>query len=206
MCNSGVGLTPVVDGKEHHFSAGGLYNGLVLLIDDETRTYWDHITGEAVHGALAGQVLDTWGISLTTVEAALGRDPDISVSLSGKRSLKSWIMGSVHRRKVDTRGFLPPPFRRTMEPVDGRLPKMAQGLGVLSNGRARFYPVNALDGGIEDVWDGRRLYVARDPIDRVPYAEWPDKTRPFQLFTRWYGFVLTFPGCEVYETEPRRPA
>lgn len=27
----------MVDGKLHHYSAGGLYNGLVLLIDDATR-------------------------------------------------------------------------------------------------------------------------------------------------------------------------
>ncbi len=25
-------------------------------------------------------------------------------------------------------------------------------------------------------------------------------TRPLQLFTRWYGFAFTFPGCEVYES------
>ena len=41
MCNTGVGLTPIVDGTLHHFSAGGLCDGLVLLIDDETRTYWE---------------------------------------------------------------------------------------------------------------------------------------------------------------------
>ncbi len=40
ICNTGVGMTPVVDGAVHHFSAGGLYDGLVLLIDDETGTYW----------------------------------------------------------------------------------------------------------------------------------------------------------------------
>jgi len=54
VCNTGVGLTPQIGEQVHHFSAGGLYNGLVLLIDDETRTYWDHITGEAVHGPLSG--------------------------------------------------------------------------------------------------------------------------------------------------------
>ena len=73
VCNSGVGLTPVVAGKARHFSAGGLYNGLVLLIDDETRTYWDHMTGEAVHGELKGAKLDNWSIEMTNVETALKR-------------------------------------------------------------------------------------------------------------------------------------
>lgn len=40
ICNTGVAMTPLLDGAVHHFSAGGLYNGLVLLVDDETGTYW----------------------------------------------------------------------------------------------------------------------------------------------------------------------
>ena len=27
-----------------------------------------------------------------------------------------------------------------------------------------------------------------------------EMSRPMQLFTRWYGFSYTFPGCEVYES------
>ena len=23
--------------------------------------------------------------------------------------------------------------------------------------------------------------------------------QPLQMFTRWYGFALTFPGCQVFE-------
>ena len=26
-----------------------------------------------------------------------------------------------------------------------------------------------------------------------------EDTRPLQVFTRWYGFSLTFPGTEIYE-------
>ena len=50
----------MVDETLFHFSAGGLFNGLVLLIDDETRTYWDHITGEAVHGPRTGAQPSVW--------------------------------------------------------------------------------------------------------------------------------------------------
>ena len=36
VCHSGVGMTPSVDGQVHHFQVGGLYNGVAILIDDET--------------------------------------------------------------------------------------------------------------------------------------------------------------------------
>ncbi|KKM87640.1 hypothetical protein LCGC14_1266820 [marine sediment metagenome] len=52
ICHSGVVLIPLIDDKLYHFSAGGLYNGTVLLIDDESNTYWNHLTGEAMYGPL----------------------------------------------------------------------------------------------------------------------------------------------------------
>jgi hypothetical protein len=36
-------MVPIIDGKLYHFGPRGLYNGLILLGDDETRSYWDHI-------------------------------------------------------------------------------------------------------------------------------------------------------------------
>jgi hypothetical protein len=191
----------LLDGTLHHFSAGGLYNGLVLLIDDETRTYWDHITGAALHGPLAGRRLETWSVAVTTVAAALKDSPDITVSLSGKMSLRARLFSLLHRRTIGTRGFLPPLFLVTMGKADDRLPRMAQGLGVAEAGRARFYPAAAIGTGIQDSWDGRTLRVAFGPVDGVPFAGWEDGGRPFQMFTRWYGFSYTFPGCEIF---PRR--
>ncbi len=191
----------MLDGAVHHFSAGGLYNGLVLLIDDETRTYWDHITGAALYGPLAGRRLETWSIAVTTVAAALKDSSGIAVSLSGKMSLTARLFSLLHRRTIGTRGFLPPPFLMTMGKADNRLPRMAQGLGVAEAERARFYPVPAIGSGIEDTWDGRVLRVAFGPVDGVPFAVWDDDGRPFQMFTRWYGFSYTFPGCRIFPGE-----
>lgn len=172
----------------------------MLLIDDESRSYWDHITGEAVHGPLRGHRLDVWNVTVTTMEAALARDPEITFSTSDYRSLYARFFSRLHHKKIDRRGFIPPPFRRTMEKVDGRLPENAQGLGVVDGERAVFYPLKALTAPVEEAWNGRRLTVIRDPLDGVPRAEWEDGSRPFQLFTRWYGFVLTFPGCEIHSS------
>jgi len=90
-------------------------------------------------------------------------------------------------------------FRKTMATVDDRLPEMAQGVGVFFDGLARFYPVERLHTPVTDQLGERSLEVSLDPETKVPHARFTDdETPPMQLFTRWYGFSATFPGCEIY--------
>ena len=185
----------MIDGELLHLSAGGLYNGLVLLIDDETRTYWDHITGEAVHGPRKGAQLPVWGLDLTTVEAALVAEPELLVAVS-KQGLFARVFGRLGGTRIRKRGFFPPGFRATMGERDERLGEQTSGLGVVVDGEARFYPVAALRAGaVTDDWPRGALTVALGDVDRVPFAVWADATHPFQLFTRWYGFSFTYPDC-----------
>lgn len=183
----------MVAGKVHHFSAGGLYNGLVLLIDDETRTYWDHITGKAVHGDLKGAKLDNWPIEMTNVETALKNDSNLRVHHS-KPTFLGRLMVWVHRWLPIK---LPPNFRGTMGKPDDRQPKMEIGLGVVTDGVRRFYPKRSIGKGIDDEIDGQALHIHIGE-DAVPVAKWNNGSRPLQLFTRWYGFSYTYPDCEVW--------
>ena len=50
ILRSSTGLVPTIDGKLHHFTNAGLYDGLFTLYDAETHTLWNHITGEAEYG------------------------------------------------------------------------------------------------------------------------------------------------------------
>ena len=197
VCNSGVGLTPIVDGKTFHFRAGGLYNGVVILTDDETGTYWDHITGAAVYGPLAGKQLENWGIAMTTVGAALEQEPEMILLRSHQQQMTSWLMERL-QWLFGKANFLPKFFLQTMGQTDDRLPKMAMGVGVVIDGEARFYTKTAIGEGIADDWNGQTLYLRFGGSDRIPYAAWNDGTRPFQLYLRWYGFSLTFANCSVY--------
>ena len=204
VCNSGVGLTPVIDGPDGpmplHLSAGGLYDGLVLLGDDETRSYWHHITGEAVCGPLAGARMEMWGVELTTLEVALDRDPRMVLHRS-RPGLFGRAMGWV-TGLPGARGWLPPGMRLTMGSApDKRLPQMEIGLGVLSSGTKRFYPMASMGDGFQDTLDGKELRVEVDPRSGVPTATWPDGARPPQIFSRWYGFSRSFPGCEIYQEQ-----
>ncbi|MEX2355925.1 MAG: DUF3179 domain-containing (seleno)protein, partial [Thermaerobacterales bacterium] len=60
-------MVPLIDGRVHHFGPRGLYNGLILLGDDETGSYWDHITGECVYGPLKATQMEMLPVEHTTV-------------------------------------------------------------------------------------------------------------------------------------------
>lgn len=185
-----------MDGKLLHFSCGGLYDGLFLLRDDETGTYWHHVTGEALHGPLAGKKLETWSLPITTADAALTAYPDIRIHLS-RPGWFGQVFAKFFGPFVFGNGLFPPGFRKTFGPADKRLPALAHGLGVVAGGRAVFYPADGLRHGARDSWDGRTLRIEVGP-DGVPAAVWLDGTRPFQLFLRWYGFSYSYPGCEIH--------
>lgn len=189
-----------MDERPLNLSAGGLYNGLVILIDDETRTYWDHISGEALHGELAGTRLRRFPIRHTTAKAALARYPALEVILSEPGILGTIYGRFLSRRMVGTKGFFPPGFRGTMGALDDRLPERTQGLGVIVGESACFYPSDRLIRPVAVELGDRRLRVGLGLDDEVPTAEPIDgKERPFQLYTRWYGFSFTFPGCEIFD-------
>ena len=200
VCNSGVGLTPKAEEQVLHFRAGGLYNGVVILTDDETQSYWDHITGKAVYGSLTGTQLDVWSLEMTTVGAALAQDTDLTLLRSQQQPILSramqvlqWLFGQLN--------ILPSFFLKTMPAVDDRLPKMTMGLGVVVAGEARFYPASTLEKETTDQWNGRALFVRSGQHNDIAYAVWEDGTRPFQLYLRWYGFSSTFPQCQLVSIE-----
>jgi hypothetical protein len=199
-------MVPIIDGKLYHFGPRGLYNGLVLLGDDETKSYWDHITGECVHGEMKGRKMEIFPIEHTNVGHALKKNPELSIALSRPPSIMRMIAPLMNRGRK--KGFLPPGFRKTMGEVDNRLSEMTSGLGIMMDKEKKFYPLETIkkQGGIiKDELEGNKIIITIDPDNYIPmafYDESESKTdRPMQLFTRWYGFSLTFPGCSIYHIE-----
>jgi hypothetical protein len=196
-------MVPIIDGQLYHFGPRGLYNGLVLLGDDETRSYWDHITGECVYGPLAGKKMEVFPIQHTSVKRALQHWPEMYIALSHPPLWMKIIAPMM--KKGRKRGFLPPMFRKTMDAVDKRLPEMTSGLGIMVETVQRFYPVEVIKkagGRITDVVDGRDINIYLDPEDQVPHAVYADENvQLMQIFTRWYGFYLTYPQCQIYSLQ-----
>ena len=190
-----------------------MINGLALMWDYETGTYWDHVTGEAVHGPLKGERLNVWGIEVTTVAAALAEYDAPELHRSSNAPFRARLMAAltgsdmnmVHRggdrlgRLMTLLGF-----RRTMPEVDDRLPEMTQGLGIFEGEQGVFYPMDRIPAaGIRDSWQGEPIVIRKGKINGIPYAVYAEdeSKRPMQLLMRWYGFCLTFSDTRVFSLE-----
>ncbi len=234
----------------HHFDNVGLYDALFVMQDQETKTLWNHITGEALYGPLVGRTLGPMGNFLQmSVEQALIREPMMSVAISDSQYFVNGqpfgrdgpIAGG---RGRGARGGGPPAlddptarlsiaFSDTLGTEDTRLERMEMGLGVVTEETVRFYPMDVIRerGALVDTVDGRNVLVFIDQSTFTPAAlfvdassatledqeihldtggvvrmgalfdaagDQVDAVRPQQLFSRWYGFALTFPGPQIF--------
>ena len=219
------------------FAEHGLYDGLFLMKDEESGTYWDHLTGRAVYGPLVGETLEVSTLRQTTVEQLLDTDPDAMIALSDQ-ALRRDDQMTADGLLAGIRGRLSGMFSSTVDREDTRRPTMDLGIGLWQGDQARYYPhdvVRQEGRALVDTFGGERVLVFLDPKAFVLVAmyvdgddpEWDDDVlrlsdgsyieggllydsagervemrRPTQVFTRWYGFSLTFPGTEIYEGGP----
>jgi hypothetical protein len=269
-------LVPTINGKMHHFNNVGLYDGLFVMQDTETKTLWNHITGEAMYGSLVGRTLGPLtNLLQMTVKQALEMDSKVHVAISdrmyfagGKQFGTAAGFGrgrgpagsggpggpgrpggpGLARAGGPGRGFgsRPAPgdpnarlsdmFIQTLGKEDTRRPRMDMGLGIWTDTLRRYYPMERIRERGEAFVDqvgGRNVLVYVEPVSNTPAAIYVDGAvksakredqevrldngasvrsgvlrdrqgrehpveRPQQIFTRWYGFALTFPGPEVY--------
>jgi len=227
-------MAPSVEGAPHHFSEHGLYDGLFLMRDEESGTFWDHMTGEAVYGPLVGTTLPVSELRQTTVRQILEEDSDALVTLSNQaiRTNEELKLGGLIR---SIRNRLNRFFSNTIEREDDRRPTMDLGLGLWGAADPIYYPYETLVDGerkaVIDDFGERRVVVYLDPTSSTLAAfyteaesfRWDGQVlrlddgtfveggvlksaagerlrgrRPLQVFTRWYGFSLTFPGVTIY--------
>jgi hypothetical protein len=221
--------------------------------DAESKTLWNHITGEAVYGPQVGRTVGPVSNLLhMTVKQALEMDADTRVAISdqtyfaGGRRLGTAARGPRVGGPAGARGRgvgsspdnpnarMADRFAATLGKEDLRRPRMDIGLGIWSGSTARYYPMERIRARGEafiDTFDGKTVLIYVDPESNVPAALFVDATtakrqdqeiqldggarvragvlmdsngerrraaRPQQMHTRWYGFALTFPGCEVF--------
>ena len=223
-------MTSTVNGEPHHFRVGGVYDGLFIMVDRETGTLWNHVTGEALHGPLTGARLDMTSLLQMNVKQALALDARMPVAVSDRPfGTRSNPFGPGIANPA-----LPNGFAATMGSEDTRRPRMDIGLGIWTETTHRYYPMATIrERGaafIDDV-DGQQVLIYIQPESATPAAifvtgsspAWQeDEVRldtgivvragllfdadgqalpvrhPNQMFTRWYGFSLTFPGCDVF--------
>lgn len=242
VCNSGTSLVPTINGKTHHFYHVGIHDALFVMQDAETRTLWNHITGEAVYGPLAGRSIGPMSNLLhMTVQQALGMDPATRVAISDQTYFAGGRRFGTASRGARVGGggsgenaAMTDRFAATLGKEDRRRPRMDIGLGIWTGTTSRYYPIERIRARGEafiDRIDGKTILIYVEAVSNTPAALFVDARsatrdgrvvrlddgsrvesgvltdrtgrrrpveRPQQMFTRWYGFSLTFPGCEVF--------
>ena len=178
-------MVPVVDGQLHRFNYVGIYDGLAVVQDKESKTLWNHVTGEAMYGPLVGRTLKQVSNLLhMNVKQALAADPNMQIAISdreyfvadklfgtapgflGGRGAERWAPDNPNAQIV-------PAFVPTLGREDTRLPRMDIGLGVWTGSTRRYYPMELLrqrGGAFIDRVDGRSVLVYIEPETAGPAA------------------------------------
>ena len=144
-----------------------------LLGDHQTGSYWDHITGECVHGPLKGRKLELEPLLHMRTDQALAQFPDARIASSRMLlpfGLVARIM-DIYGKLLGQGRFVPPMLLRTMGVEDQRRARMDLGLGVWSDAASRYYPLEILKargGVLFDRFDGREMLIYLDSISGTP--------------------------------------
>lgn len=180
VCNAGMLFSPRVQDKIYHFADGGFYNAMTLLTDKETRSVWNHITGQCLHGVHRGYQLNHLGAPLQkTPLQVLAENPK---AIFAHSQLASDILAELqtdNAERLNPDMQLSPRALSTLKLSDDRLPRFDMGLGIWTPTTQRFYPYRKiiLENAILDTLDGRNLLIYISPIGVAPEAIYTTATR-----------------------------
>jgi hypothetical protein len=128
-----------VNGQVLHFRLAGINNQNFIMRDDETGTWWQQVTGKAIHGPLKGHQLkgvfhDDISFGIWRREKPDGRvlKPDSRIVASGEYEAADWEMRVGKMRVVEGTD------------LDKRLTPRTLVIGVEVEGKSVAYPLSAL--------------------------------------------------------------
>ncbi len=213
-------MTPIVDDEVIKFEPTGLYNGLVLLSDTKTRSFWNHITGECEYGHYKGKILATDNLFHTTLESALKKYKNVKIAISKQPWYIRMLNPILNMQKRSNKHIMPKFFLKTMEKEDNRLNRSELGIGIWDESKAIFYKYEDINNKevIIDNLNGKDIIVYLDKNNNIPVCSYITggenakcdngnieltggeilDEKPMQLYSRWYGFSYTFKDCEIY--------
>ena len=128
-----------LNGRQLHFHLAGINNQNFIMRDEETGSWWQQVTGEAIQGPLKGQRLrpvfhDELTFGLWKREEPHGRvlRPDESVARAGKYAPANW-----------EEKMLAVPVA-TSHSLDAVLSPRTLVIGIALNGSSKAYPFDTL--------------------------------------------------------------
>ncbi|MDX2141389.1 MAG: DUF3179 domain-containing (seleno)protein [Chloroflexota bacterium] len=180
ICNGGAVFSPQFNDTSLNFSARGVYDAMILLGDDETNSYWDHLSGLCVYGPSSGKQLKRLSNLLhSTAQRALVSHPGIQVALSVLSAEQQTEALDDDAWRQEAQPEWSARMLSTLAHDDHRLPRLDIGLGVWAGRTSRYYPISHLHGAnniIIDNLNGRNLLVYIDPVSITPDAFYTNAT------------------------------
>jgi hypothetical protein len=191
-----------VDGRVLTFHLVGINNQNFVMQDEQTGTWWQQVSGEAIHGPLAGRRLTLLPFDQLTFETWKAESPNGRVLKPDERVAKNYAHTDWEDRMLRT------PAPRS---ADTQLPPRTLVIGVEMSGTARAYPVDGLAAAgvvLDDLGstaiaivrspDGRSTRIFDRSVDgrRLELMTAVDRT-PFRLLDVETGSEWDFTGTAV---------
>jgi len=194
-----------VDGRVLHFHLAGINNQNFIMRDEETGTWWQQVSGKAIHGPLEGHQLksvfhDEVSFAIWKNEQPNGRvlKPDEKIAAQKQYEPVDWETRYEKLRVVEGTD------------VDKRLTPRTLVMGIELNGKAAAYPLPALQkqspiidmvGTVPIVValreDNRSVLAFERTVDgrRLEFFQKKDDKNPeFQLIDAETGSTWNFEG------------
>lgn len=172
-CNTGMVFDPVIGDTMLHFRRRGAYDGMLLIWDAETNSYWQHISGECLYGPSAGKRmrLITATRHMTAAEV-LSHDRDARLYFNPLTPDQEKLSAAMEKMRSNPEragaGIL-----STVQIEDTRRPRFELGLGVWNNQHSRFLPLTEIasqDNVLVTEFGGRNLLIYHLPDAMSPVA------------------------------------
>jgi hypothetical protein len=199
VCNSGVVYDGTLDGRELHFDPEAVWRENMVMRDRETGTLWQHATGEALVGPLAGSALDVLGGRLMTWGAWRTDHPE--TTLTRDPTDREWrgVLSKETTSRVLADGGLLTTFVSRLARRDDRLGPLTEVVGVEVDGNARAYPLAVLEAQetvVDDLGDVQ-VRISYDTSRNRVVVETTDGAVAFRR-TRWLEWVEFHSHTSVY--------
>lgn len=203
LCLTGYVLDPLVKEERVEFGTSGkLWNSNLIMYDRKTKSLWSQVLAEAIVGEMTGtklKILPSDQIRYGDWKKAYPGGEVLSRETGIFRRYGSYPYAGGDYFGVDniSLGFV--------HPTDTRLPNNTFVFGVVVNGKAKAYGVEAVKeaGEVEDQFEGTTFVLKHEKdLDVVRmFEKLPDGTlervNPISGF--WFSWAAAHPDTELYE-------
>jgi hypothetical protein len=141
ICSSGMVFDPVVNDRRLTFGFHGIWQGLAVVYDRQTRSLWLHLTGMCIDGPLQGKQLQALPARHVLWSEWKRDHPNTQVMGEEQRFKPRYFPRDSARRGLD---YFPHGFAATIQTKSDLLPPSALCYGIKTSTLAKAYPFEAL--------------------------------------------------------------